>query len=169
MSLNISFKVPFKKCLVEDGTSNADAASDYSSTSKKFEVVSDTTVGVDISINQLTFIIAGSSAATNSSSFGNISKLTNGMTVKYNASSTDVYTLGTYKSLIDLDLVSDLHSEEVIGSDYIYEYKLKFDTPFLLKGGHTDSLYINLNDNFSGLTGLYFSVNGYTNTPQYSL
>jgi len=165
MAFKTSFTVPYKKCLVKSGTSVADASSDFSVTQGVYEVASNVGGGEDIYIDNFHFVILASVASSNSSQFGNLATLTNGLTVKYDVDGTNVYTLGTYKSDLELELISDRHvSEEVIGTDHVYEYVLNFDKPFYLKGGRTDRLYVEIDDNLSGLNGVYFSVNGYTST-----
>lgn len=164
-----SIEVPYRELFVKSGDTVTDASSDYSSTQGVFQIVSSSDISVNIVVDKIIITLVGTAAATNSSRFGTIAQLTNGFNIKYSFDNTDVHTLGPYKSLLDLDLVSDEHYDETIGTDVIYEFIFKLNVPFILKGGHSDKLYVTLDDNLSGLTGLYFVASGTTNTAKISL
>lgn len=170
MSLSqISFEVPYKELFVKNGASTTDASNNYSVTQGAYEIVSSSDSSVNITIEKIVFTIVGTAAATNSSKFGTLNTLANGLNIKFNYGGTDVHTLGPYKSLLDLDLVSDEHYDATVGTDVIYEYEIYLTTPFTLKGGNSDKLYITLDDDMSGLSGLYFTASGVTNTARISL
>ena len=163
-----SYLVPYRACMVENGGSAENAATDHSVTPSVFEVTSGA-VGTNKTISKIIITIVSSAAAADSSKFGNLATLANGLVVKYDVNGTNVYTIGTYKSLLDLDLMSDEHYDEVVGTDYIYEYELHFETPIQLTGGHSDRLYVEVSDNLSSLNGLYFGVSGTINTAKFNI
>lgn len=171
MSLERSFTVPFKKCLNKSGLlTTYDAADDFSSTQGVYEVISNATPGLDIALDRFHFVIISATAAADLSELGDLTGLTNGMSIKYDVASTLVYTLGTYKNNLQLELVSDSHTnDEASGTDHVYEYILNFDEPFILRGGSLDRLYVELDDNLSSLNGLYFTASGTTTTAKFSL
>lgn len=166
MALQISYEVPYRNNLVKSGTAIIDAAANHAASMVEFEVVS----GVeDIVIEKLIVVLVATAAAANSGTFVSAASLTNGISVKYEVDGNAAYTFGTYKNLLELDLASDEHYLEQIGTDYIYEYEFKFEKPFVLKAGRTDKLCVEVNDDLSSLSGAYFTASGYTTTAKITL
>jgi hypothetical protein len=166
MALQISYEVPYRSNLVKSGTAIVDAGANHAASMVEFELIS----GVeDIVVNKLVVTLVATAAATNSSRFVSTSSLTNGITIKYEVDGNAAYTFGTYKNILELDLASDEHYVEQIGTDYIYEFEFKFETPFVLKAGRTDKLCVEVNDDLSSLSGAYFTASGHTTTAKITL
>ena len=165
---NYQFSFPMIQAFEKTGGSDSDpdwqnAIGDYSGAPQTFEM---TAFGsADAYVNEIVVTIVGGSDM-NYDEYGDIAGgITNGVIIALFQKGEFRFVSPTFKVNHDYQRLFN-GNIDVPGwrqGDRAFTATLKLDVPIILKGGTTDALYVQLNDDFSSLIGHHFTAVGYTN------
>ena len=152
-----------------DGTGTKNAIGNYSSSAEEFLLTPGGTVLGEqeiIQVNQLNIFIKTTNES-DAKGYGSDTELTNGITLLWRrkgvtfhnlTDSVPIKTAVSWLRYSDYDIV-----RELVPKGHVYKVIIKFETfgqPPVLMNRYSDSLVVQLNDDFSHLTEHYFLARG---------
>ena len=168
MNINKNTKPMLVRILdtIGDGTGIKNANGDYSGGATRF-LIKPAVGEVFIIARMLGHIVDGGSF--DSGSYGNGITLTNGIKVGYSCGSKTIDLMDGLSVITNVDWAGvcyDIDRSNFGSGDEYLDFRWTFSksgTWIELNGNNGDELWIELEDNFEGLKGHYFTVQGYSN------